>query len=97
MPGQKSGAVMGYLSASEMRRHLTEKQALTWHLQHNHYPPISLAYLPLVREALGCARAGDFDNHVQLPSGRFVSVSQIVEFFNLDAFLEPDPMEESND
>lgn len=88
---------MGYLSASEMRCYLSEEQALTWHLQHNHYPPINLIYLPAVREALGYARADDFATEVQLPSGRFVQVSQIVECCHLEAFLDADTMEKSND
>lgn len=88
---------MGYLSASEMRRYLSEEQALAWHLQHNHYPPISLIYLTVVREALEYARAGDFTSEVQLPSGRSVQVSKIVEGCHLDAFLDDVSLEDCNE
>lgn len=81
---------MGYFNARELRAYLPEDQALTWHLQHNHYPPISLIYLPAVREALEFARNGDFKSNVTLPSGKRVPVWEIVEWFHLQAFIDPD-------
>ncbi len=47
---------MGYSSAVDMRNWLAEDQALRWHLQSNHYPPISEVFLPAAKEALGHAR-----------------------------------------
>ena len=49
---------MGYVTAQDVRSGLPEDQALAWHLQYNHYPPISLVFLPVIREALSAARRG---------------------------------------
>lgn len=79
---------MGYFSAFEMRRHLPEEDALIWHLQYNHYPPISLAFLHAVREALTAVREGDFDRPIELPSKSRVRAAAIVEQLHLEAFLD---------
>ena len=79
---------MSYLSTLEMRRYLSEEQALVWHLQHNHYPPISLAFLPAVREALVAARRNDFDRRVPLPTGKNVTVADVIAEAHLEAFLD---------
>ncbi len=52
---------MGSMQAGEMRRFLAEDQALRWHLQSNHYPPIHEAFLPAAKKALEYAREACFD------------------------------------
>ena len=93
--------MMGYLSAVEMRQYLSEEQAVVWHLRHNHYPPISLVFLPAIREALAAARRGDFRRKVNLPTGKIVTVSTVIEEAHLGAFLDTPTegvcMEDAND
>lgn len=79
---------MGYPSAVEMRQYLSEEQALVWHLSHNHYPPISLAFLPVIQKALAAALRREFHVELVLPNGRVVSVSTVIEEVHLEAFLE---------
>jgi hypothetical protein len=79
---------MGYVTAVEMRRFLPEDQALAWHLQYNHFPPISLIFLPAIREALASAREGDFCRRIKLPTGKLVAVADVVEQAHLHAFLD---------
>lgn len=79
---------MGYFTARDLRDYLPEDQALAWHLQYNHYPPISLIFLPAIREALASAREGDFCRRIELPTGRVVTVADVVEQVHLHAFLD---------
>lgn len=79
---------MGYFSACDVRLYLPEDQALAWHLQYNYFPPISLIFLPVIREALTAARRGHFLRHMQLPTGRVLTVAQIIEDVHLQAFLD---------
>jgi len=79
---------MGYLSAFEIREYLSENQALTWHLQYNHYPPISLIFLPAVRAALEAARDSDLSRRIELPTGKIVTAGDVVEQVHLQAFLD---------
>ena len=80
---------MGYMQASEMRRFLAEDQALRWHLTSNHYPPIHEAFLPSVKTTLEHARAEEWDEQIELPNGKVLSVRDVVEQLHLQAFLEP--------
>jgi hypothetical protein len=84
----EGGAVMGYLSALELRQYLSEEQALIWHLRYNHYPPINLIFLPAIREALAAARRGHYRRKLTLPSGKIVTVATVVKDAHLGAFLD---------
>ena len=79
---------MGYSSALEMRQYLSEEQALVWHLRSNHYPPISLIFLPVIQEALTAARRGDYRRKLILPTEKTVTVAAVIEDVHLEAFLE---------
>lgn len=82
---------MGSMQAGEMRRFLAEDQALRWHLTSNHYPPIHEDFLPAITKALEHARAEEWDEQVELPNGRVLTVAEIVEQCHLHTFLEEDP------
>ena len=68
--------------------YLGEDQALGWHLQHNHYPPVSLKFLPVAKQALKLARSGDFISTIALPSGNSRTVMQLIEDLHLQFFIE---------
>ena len=81
----------------ELRSLVLEQHLLVWHLQHNHVPAVSLIYLPLVHTALRRARRGDFDSLIQvplgnirIPAGKRVPVWQVVNWFHLTGFLDPE-------
>lgn len=83
---------MGRLQAYEMRRFGgCNEDTLRWHLQHNHYPPVHLDFLPPVKEAIERANADDWESEITLPNGRILTVHQIVTGLHLDAFLGEDP------
>lgn len=79
---------MGYLLAVELRAHLPEDLALAYHLAINHFPPVPLIFLPVVREALRLAREGDYATKLELPTGDRLSVRAIVDELHLEAFVE---------
>jgi hypothetical protein len=79
---------MGYILAREMRAHLPEELALTFHLLYNHVPRVSLTFLPVVRAALLLARDGDYTSRLDLPTGHRLSVCAVIERFDLRAFLD---------
>ena len=79
---------MGYISACEIRQYLSENDALIWHLRHNHFPSINLIFLPAIREALSATRNGESARRIMLPTGKVLTVAQIVEEVHLHAFLD---------
>jgi hypothetical protein len=70
--------------------------ALEQHLHYNHYPPVPLSMVKPCMKAIENANAGDWDKKVRLPEGitykdkKFAPTSAIIEFNNLDWFLEED-------
>ena len=87
---------MGHLQAQEMKDRLSLDQALSWHLQSNHYPPVPLSMLPVCKEAIEHANTGDWDTLLQLPKGvsfrgsEKAPVSEIVRAHHLNDFLADD-------
>lgn len=79
---------MGFLAAVEMRYYLGGDYALEWHLQCNHYPPISLDFLPVAKKALELARNGDFSTKLLLPNRILQTVGEVLEGLHLHAFLD---------
>ena len=43
---------MGRMHAEEMGSMLPRRQALEWHLKHNHYPPVDTRWIPWCEEIL---------------------------------------------
>jgi hypothetical protein len=86
---------MGYVSAREMRAYLSEDEVLRWHLQHNHFPSVSVAFLAVAKLALGAARvaigtddAGLWVTQLTLPNGQKKTVAEIICGLHLEPFLE---------
>jgi hypothetical protein len=87
---------MGYLQASEMAAHAPLETAVQWHLQHNHYPPVDLMFVPTVIEAIGLAQDEDWDAEIELPNGVVLSVGEIVDQLHLGAFVDYDDERETD-
>lgn len=64
--------------------------ALHWHLTSNHFPPINPVFLPVAKQAIEWANEGLWDARIEMPNGRTLPVSQIVEGMHLDAFIAGD-------
>lgn len=85
---------MGRMQAEDMKDLMSLDQALSWHLQSNHYPPVPLTMLPLCKEAIEHANVDDWDTLLKLPKGisykgsTKASVSAIVRQHHLETFLE---------
>jgi len=58
------------------------------HLTNNHYPPIDPVFIPSALEAISRAEEGDWDSDIDLPNGRTLPVSRIIEELHLESFLE---------
>ena len=93
---------MGYLNASDAAQVAELNQALEWHLTSNHYPPVSVDFIPACKQAIQTfvVAAGSSDglgeDHVfeqlndtmvELPNGKFMSVVELVDALHLDAFV----------
>ena len=81
---------MGRLQAEEMISLLKQERALEWHLQYNHYPPISLAFVPVAGLAIDKANAEEWEEIIKMPNGKELTVAEIVEGLHLESFLEQD-------
>lgn len=94
---------MGYLSAFDAAQVAELNQALEWHLTSNHYPPVSVDFIPACKQAIQTfvVAAGSTENlgedhifkqlnetMVELPNGKFISVVELVEALHLDAFVD---------
>ena len=59
------------------------------HLQSNHFPPVHPVFLPVAKEAIERANAGDWDHEITMPNDVVLTVSEIVSQLHLSAFLDP--------
>ncbi len=85
---------MGHLQATEMSERLDMETALTWHLQHNHYPPVPTSMVETCITAINHANMeGDWHDEIELPEGityrgrTTAPVYAIIEQHHLDAWL----------
>jgi hypothetical protein len=85
---------MGRMQAEEMRDRMSLDQALSWHLQSNHYPPVPLSMLPICVAAIEATNDGDYKRLILLPDGVTfhgsdqAPANEIVRQHHLDSFLE---------
>lgn len=89
---------MGSLQAREMAEFGADnlEQALTWHLQSNHFPPVPKIMVPICIQAIDAANEGDWDKEIGLPEGvgykglTVAPVHAIIEQHHLDPWVEFD-------
>ena len=85
---------MGYMAALDMAAHADLDQAVAWHLQGNHYPPVPQSMVAPCLEAISLASGGEWDEHIDLPEGiawcdqSSAPVWAIVEAHHLEPFLD---------
>ncbi len=63
-------------------------QLLKIHLTGNHYPPVSLDFIPACKEAIEYCNAEESTSDVMLPNGIKKEAWQVVEGLHLDSFLD---------
>lgn len=73
---------------------------LQYHLQHNHYPPVSTVVIPACKQAIKNANAGKWDKRVRLPDGirrlnmrthrlsHYATTQECIDNWNLQWFLD---------
>ena len=61
---------------------------LGYHLQYNHYPPISTAFVPACKEAIEKVNAGLPDVEITMANGVTLTARRIVDELNLDFWIE---------
>lgn len=88
---------MGRQQAEEMVTLLKEDQALQWHLQYNHYPPIDLAFVPIAQKAIELAKKENWEEVIKMPNGKSLTVVKIIEGMHLETFLEELSNDQSED
>lgn len=60
---------MGVLSAMDMAEQADIRTALAWHLQYNHYPPITLSMVDTCIAAIDACNDGVWNEDIDLPAG----------------------------
>jgi hypothetical protein len=58
---------MGSLQAAEMAELLSIRDAITWQLRGNHYPPVPLSMVDPCIDAIEAYNNGDYDELIPLP------------------------------
>ena len=75
---------MGIAEATE----LSFEQRLEWHLSSNHYPPIHKVFVSIAIKAIDHALDEEWDEEIELPNGKKLQVSEIVDGLHLEPFIE---------
>ena len=86
---------MGRNRAIEMLSCVGEEVALRDHLQANHYPPIHESFIPIAQqaieraaEAVFCEDESIWQEAIEMPNGKTLTVSEIYEGLHLEPFVE---------
>ena len=72
------------------------ESALRVHLRTNHFPPIHEDFVQPAKDAIEAAQCGDWNDLIDLPNGKTLTVSQIVRDLHLDAFVGNDADDEED-
>jgi hypothetical protein len=74
---------------------LSLDDALQYHLASNHYPPVSSSFIPVAKQAIALANDANFlqeeeiwKQTIDMPNGKSLTVSEIIEGLHLEWFLE---------
>jgi len=60
---------------------------LAIHLTGNHYPPISLDFVPACKKAIKYCNNGKYDKKIKMPNGLTRTASFIVDGLHLESFI----------
>ncbi len=61
--------------------------ALTYHLQYNHYPPVTAQMVPYCEEAIQAVTNGEPETMIEFPNGEQIAAWDLVEDLHLDEFV----------
>ena len=78
---------MGSLQAQEMVGLMKFQDAVRWHLQYNHYPPISTDFVGTAISAIDNVLSEEYDTEIEMPNGKILKSSEIVDGLHLDCFV----------
>ena len=78
---------MGSLQAQEMVGLMRFQDAVRWHLQYNHYPPISTDFVGTAISAIDNVLSEEYDTEIEMPNGKILKSSEIVDGLHLDCFV----------
>ncbi len=79
---------MGRMQAQEMAgMSLDLDTMLGWHLQHNHYPPVHVVFIPTCKEAIERANMEEWEHEIKMPNDITKTVADIVSNLHLEEFL----------
>ncbi len=64
--------------------------SLGYHLQHNHYPPVSTQFIDCAIEAIESVDPEGYgaEEQITLPTGKVVSALEVIEGLHLDFYLD---------
>jgi len=80
---------MGYNTSVDIAEsNLPMDEKLSWHLQGNHYPPISEEFIPVAERAIRYHNEGRYEEFIDMPNGLTRRVDFIVENLHLEPFLD---------
>ena len=89
------GKLMGSLQAVEMARLSKNlEDGIAWHLQSNHFPPVTKSMVQACIESIDACNEGNFDKLISLPEGvgykglTVAPANAIVEQHHLHAWIE---------
>jgi hypothetical protein len=99
---------MGAMHAQEFAAAVSDDtttidQALIYHLQHNHYPPVPVSMVEACKAAIEACQDEDYDQQIELPEGcsfrgrPAAPACEIVNAHHLDAFLYSEEEEDDDD
>lgn len=85
---------MGRSSLEGMLEVMKGEQALRWHLQYNHYPPLPSCIFKVAKQAIALANEDDWDARIDLKESgmswrgkNWAPVSACIEEWHLDSFI----------
>lgn len=84
---------MGFNNATGMadaveEGHLTLRDAVVYHLQTNHFPPVPPPFIGVAMEAIELAKEGEYETMQDYPNGLRRQVRETIEGLHLAPFIE---------
>jgi len=81
---------MGNLHAMEYAsgEHCDFDTGLIAHLQSNHFPPVSIDFVPTCKEAIQVILDGNAEHEITMPNGKTLTADKIIEGLHLDPFVQ---------
>jgi len=86
---------MGSMWIEDFKGRCSEDERLEIHLKGNHFPPIHSDFIPPAKKAIKLAQEAidteddtNWGEIIELPNGKELPVSEIIEGLHLDGFLE---------